>query len=127
MANQTDLPAPGRARRGFLKKGVFGGALLAIGGLGFLASRSSKKAPSPPEPLVTFDEYEYAVVYAIAARLIPARPGFPSIDEVKVAANADRVLARADVGARKEVKQLVRLFENGLTNFLFAGQTEPFT
>ncbi len=114
-------------RRTVIRRGLLGGALLALGGAGFFASRASRKVPLPPEGLVTFDEVEYAVIAAIAARLIPPREGFPSVDGVRVAFNADRVLARADASVRAELKQLIGLFENGLTSFLFEGKTKPFT
>lgn len=116
-----------QTRRGFLKKGLLGGALLAVGGAGYLGTRGTRRVPLPPEGLETFDEVEYAVVHALAARFIPAREGFPSIDQVRVAWNADRVLARAEPDVRKEVKQLLKLFENGLANFLFGGRTSTFT
>jgi hypothetical protein len=127
MAMKMYLPPPGQSRRGFLKKGLFGGAVLALGGAGFFATRPTRLVGMPQEGLLTFDEKEYAVVHAIAARMVPARPGFPTIDEVRVAFNADRVLQRADAGARGEVKQLIGLFENGLANLIFGGRTKPFT
>lgn len=40
---------------------------------------------------------------------------------------ADQILARADAGARDELKQLIKLFENALGNFLFGGRVNPFT
>ncbi len=47
------LPPRGakQSRRGFLKKGLFGGALLALGGGGYLATRSSAQLPLPAEGL----------------------------------------------------------------------------
>ncbi len=101
--------------------------MLTLGGAGFLASRRSRELSMPPEGLRSLDLREYAVIHAIATRLIPAREGFASVDQVRVAFNADRVLQRADLGAQKELKQLIGLFENALANLLFGGRTRPFT
>jgi hypothetical protein len=121
------LPPPGQSRRGFLKRGIWGSALLALAGGGYLALRPSKKVPLPPEGLLALDETEYAVVQALAERIVPARPHFPSVDQVRVAFNVDRILARTDAGASKELKQLLQLFESALPGFLFGGRLQPFT
>ncbi len=107
----TSLP---HSRRGFLKKGIFGGLILAVGGGGFLASRRGRSIPLPPEGLKVLDPGEYAVLMAIAARLIPEGEGFPSVEQVGVGLNADRILAQTDPAAAREVKQLLNLFENAL-------------
>lgn len=120
------LPPPGQSRRGFLKRGIFGGALLALGG-GFLAFRASKRVPLPPEGLLALDETEYAVATAIGDRMIRPWAGFPSAETVRVAFNVDRILARADAGVRAESKQLLKLFENALSGFLFGQRVDPFT
>jgi len=114
-------------RRSFLKKGLLGGLLLAIGGLGFLASRRSRLAPLPPQGLKVLDPSEYAVLMAIAARMVPGGEGFPSVQEVGVGLNADGILVRTDPAAAKEVKQLLKLFENALAGFIFSARIRPFT
>ncbi len=116
-----------QGRRGFLKKGIFGGLILAVGGTGFLASRRSRLVSLPAEGLKVLGPTEYAVLMAIAARLVPGGEGFPSVQEVGVGLNADGILARSDPAAVKEVKQLLKLFENALAGFLFAGRIRPFT
>jgi len=120
------LGPPGQPRRSVLKKGLWGGALLALGGSGFLLSRDSRRVASPGR-LSSFDDVEAAVVHGIALRLIPERSGFPSIDDLSVVQTADQILAKADAGARAELKQLLKLFENALTNFVFGGRVRPFT
>ncbi len=120
-----DLHEP--TRRSVLKKGLLGGLLLGASGAGLLAFRRGSPTALPAEGLISFDLLEFSVVAAIASRMIPVRAGFPSNDQVRVAFNADRVLARADPSARKDVKQLLRLVENGLANFLFGGRPQAFT
>jgi hypothetical protein len=114
-------------RRGFLKKGIFGGLILAVCGGGFLALRRSRLVPLPRQRLAVLDPAEYAVLMAIAARLIPGGEGFPSVEEVGVGLNADGILARTDPAAAREVKQLLKLFENALAGFVFGGRMGPFT
>ncbi len=122
------IPPRGQpTRRSFLKRGLVGGALLALGGGIGLALRASKQVPLPAEPLKVLSAREYAVIAALAPIFVPPRPGFPSCEELKVAAVADRILSLADVTAAKELKQALMLFENALPNFLFGARLLPFT
>ncbi len=127
MLHAPKSPLTQDSRRSFLKKGLFGGLLLSLGGAGFLLSRGTRLVPLPKGGLQVFDPIEYSVLQAIAARLIPQGGGFPSVEQVGVALNADRVLVRVAPGARQEVKQLLKLFENALAGFLFGARTQPFT
>ena len=120
------LPAS-QGRRSFLKKGVLGGALLALGGIGVLASRRTRPVPLPSEGLLVLDWREYAVLMSIASRLLPGGEGFPSISQAGVGLRADRALSLAEPNAANEVKQLLRLFDNALAGFLFGGRVRPFT
>lgn len=121
-------PAPvGLSRRSLLKRGVLGGALLAAGGAGFLALRSGVSVPLPPDGLLVFSPAQYAVLDALARRMVRSRPGWPTVDQVGVARAADRIAARTEPSAQKELRQLLGLFENGLAGFLFGGRTRPFT
>ena len=127
MQNAARRPSIREGRRSFLKKGIFGGLVLAVGGAGFLASRRSRAVALPEQGLLVLDSTDYAVLMSIAARLVPGGEGFPSVQEVKVGVNADRILARVDASAAKEVKQLLKLFENALAGFIFGGRIRPFT
>jgi Gluconate 2-dehydrogenase subunit 3 len=122
------LPPPGgSSRRTFLRRGLFGGALLSLGGAGLLAARQGTPVALPPEGLLVLGPREYAVVHAIARHALPDRAGFPSADEARVAFHVDRVLARALPDVADEVKQLLGLFDNALASFLFGGRTQAFT
>lgn len=114
-------------RRSVLKKGLLGGALLALGGGGLLAARGTRTVPLPKEGLKILDEVEYAVFHALAKRVVRPGPGAPTIDQVNATMNVDRILAGADSGVQAEVKQLAKLFENALAGLLFGGRTRPFT
>src|ERR1700687_1150309 len=128
MRTPIYLPPPWQNRRSFLKKGVLGGVLLALGGGVFLLSRRTKPIAGPlRKPLKVLDEVELAVLSAIATRVIPARAGMPSTEDLGLALRADLVLSQVDPSAAKEVKQLLKLFENALTGYLFGAHVRPFT
>jgi hypothetical protein len=121
-------PAPaGLSRRSLVKRGLVGGALLAAGGASFLALRGGASVRLPADGLLVFSAAQYAVLDAVARRMVRPRPGWPSVDEVGVARAADRIAARVEPSAQKELQQLLGLFENGLAGFLFGGRTRPFT
>ncbi|WP_164020886.1 hypothetical protein [Pyxidicoccus trucidator] len=114
-------------RRSLLKRGLFGGALLALGGSAVLASRDGLSLPLPPEGLRVLGAREYAALQALARRAFPPRPGWPDADTASVAFTADGLLARGDPAVAKEVKELLGLFDNALAGFLFAGRVTPFS
>ncbi|MGQ0503844.1 MAG: gluconate 2-dehydrogenase subunit 3 family protein [Myxococcaceae bacterium] len=114
------------SRRSVLKKGLTGGAILALGGTG-LALRPSALVDAPRQALKILTLREYSILHALAHRLIPPLAGFPSIDTVNVVANADGIIARLDEGARAELRQLIGLFENALAGLFFGGRITPFT
>ena len=121
-------PAPaGLTRRSLVKRGLLGGALLAAGGAGFLAFRSGASVPVPTDGLLVFTPAQFAVLDAVARRMVRPRTGWPTVDQVGVARAADRIAARVEPSAQKELQQLLGLFDNGLAGFLFGGRIRPFT
>src|SRR5687767_11904154 len=99
MAIRDSDNEPVLSRRSLLKRGLMGGALLAVGGGSALALRRTKLVPLPKEGLSVLDPVEYAIMHAIGARVVPAREGFPQLD---VAANVDKILARTGDDLQKE-------------------------
>lgn len=127
MSAGTSDRAPRTSRRTVLKTGLLGGAALALGGGTFLELRSTRRVSPPPEGLLVFDGVEYSILDAVSRRIVAPLPGAPTVDDVRVAFNADRVMARADPGTQRDMKRLLRLLENALVGFLFSGRTLPFT
>ncbi len=121
------LPPAGQQRRGFLKKGLIGGALLALGGGTALFLRGGKERALPADGLLALSPREHAVVMALADRMIRPTGAYPTIDAMQVGLNADRILTKVDDTALMEMKQLLNLFENALPNFLFGMRFAPFT
>jgi hypothetical protein len=125
--SQPSLPDPSLSRRSLLKKGLLGGALLAVGGGAVLAFRPGRLVAVPAEGLRVFSAREYAVLDGVARRFIRPRAGWPTVDEIGVPLAVDRIAARTEASVQKELKQLLGLFENGLAGFLLGGRTRPFT
>lgn len=123
------LPPPGAkpSRRGVLKKGLLGGALLALGGGALLFTRRSVIVDPPSDGLEVLSPTEFATLSALAYRLLPHREGFPTVESVQVARGCDRILTLVDPTGVTEIRQLLVLLENALPNFLFGGRTSPFT
>jgi hypothetical protein len=117
---------PNVHRRTVLKRGLVGGAVLALGGLGYVGSRRSKLR-TPPGDLTVFDALEYSVLFAVAERVVLPAPSMPPLSEVDPVANADRTLRLADEPVLNDIRRLVRLFENPIAGFLFDGRAQPFT
>ena len=113
-------------RRGFLKKGFFGGLVLALGAGGYLFTRRSAPVQIPGG-LRVLNASEYAVMWAIVQRCVPAREGFPAPDTIGTAVAADGIISMLEEVTQGEIKQLLMLFENALPNFLFGMRTEPFS
>ncbi len=112
------LPGEGEGRRGFLRKGLVGAALLAAGGgAAWLATRRTRPSPQPG-PLAVFDAVQAAVILAVAERLIPPYSGFPRPAEIGIAARVDAIAAMAHPATQKELRQLVSLFESALGGLL---------
>src|SRR5512146_2960559 len=104
------LPGEGSGRRHFLRNGLLGAALLALGGGGWLATRRTRPLPLPAGPLQVFSPEEGAILLAIADRMIPVHGRFPRPAELGLPQRMDGVAAMADPVTQAELRRLVRLF-----------------
>jgi Gluconate 2-dehydrogenase subunit 3 len=117
-------------RRGFVKKGLMGGALLLLAGGLPIALRSGPMSARPRRPLLLLSPEEYAVFAAVAARIVPgdgAGASWPTAEAVDCAGKTDQLMARAHPKAGAEFRQLLHLFENGLTGLFTHLRPIPFT
>jgi hypothetical protein len=121
------LPGEREGRRSFLKYGLAGAALLAVGGGTFLATRRTRPAPGLTGPFVALGPEEATVLLALSERLLPARPGFPSPLDVDLPRRIDALVSLMPPDGQKEVRQLVGLFENALAGLVLDGQLRTFT
>jgi hypothetical protein len=109
-------------RRTFLRRGLFGGAVLALGA-GGLALYPGRRVASTTRALRVLDEERFQVLAAVAARVVLA----PGADPVAIAHGVDEALSRAVPEAQSDMKNLLGLFENALPGLLFDGRFSPFT
>ncbi len=114
-------------RRSFLKKGLFGGLVLLVGGAGAIAARPTRKGGAPKGPLKVFTPAEYAIFAAMAERVVGSGEGSPSPTSLDVAGKADATMALAYPSVQKEYKQLLNLFDNGLVGVVTGTGFAPFT
>ena len=118
------------SRRGLLKKTVAGAALLAAAGSIPLALRRTKLRDLPKDrELQFFTPAEYSIWAAVADRVLAEQDpsGAPTAAQVDVAAKADAFLAPLHDTDRKDLKQLLALFDNALFSALQGGPPRPFT
>jgi hypothetical protein len=124
-------------RRTVLKLGIVGGALLSAGGLSWVGLRSTKLGAAPRRPLQALNLKEFAVVNALAECMMTTE-GFvsekdaqqspwPSAWSLYCPEKVDAVVASLHPEATAEFKQLLGLFENGLSGLLTTGRPTPFT
>ena len=121
------LPGEREGRRSFLKYGLLGATALAVGGGAWLGTRRTRPDPSLAGPFAVLSPEEATFFRALADRLLPPRPRFPSPADVNLERRIDALLALMPVEGQREVKQLVGLFENALAGFLLDGQWRTFT
>lgn len=120
--------SPGR--RSFLKKGIFGAALLLVGGAVPIALRGGLDRARPRGALRLFTPHEYAVFAAIAGRMVPgdgADAKWPTAEALDCAGKADALMAQAHPAVGAELRQLLRLFESGLSGLFTNAKPTPFT
>jgi len=110
------------SRRSFLKKGLFGGLVLALGGAG-LALYPSGHVASPTRPLLVLAPSSFQVLVAVASRMVTAK----GADPVAVAHGVDEALTRVPVEAQVDLNKLLGLLENALPGLLLDGRMQPFT
>jgi hypothetical protein len=116
-------------RRVFLKRGLLGGALLALGGAG-LALQPSARIAEPVAPLRVLDDRQFQVVIAVAARILAfGDEGAHTVkpDPVAVAHGVDEMLSHAGPEVQSDLGNVLRLLENALPAFLLDRRIRPFT
>jgi long-chain-alcohol oxidase len=110
-------------RRTFLRRGLLGGLLLAVGGsIGLVAWPSNEKAHAR-RPLRALTARQFAVLAAIAGRTVTA----PKADPITIAERVDAQMALAPPEVRADFGKLLLLFDNALAGFVLDAQPRPFT
>lgn len=112
-------------RRSLLALGAGGAGLLAVGGVG-LALRRGEIAPAPAG-LRVLDDHAYAVLAAVAVRMLRADGALPAPRELGIPALVDAHLSTLHPADQGEVILGLRLLDNALTGLVFDGRPRPFT
>jgi len=110
------------SRRSFLKKGLLGGVLLALGGVG-LAFYPSRDVGTATMPLAVLEPRSFQVLVAVASRVVTAK----GADPVAIAHGVDRALSYALPETQEAINKLLGLFENALPGLFLDGRLQPFT
>lgn len=110
-------------RRTFIRRGLWGGLLLAVGGSIGLAAWPSDRRYKPRNRLRALDERQFAVLAAIASRMVTA----PGADPVLIAERVDTQMSWAYPEVRADFGKLLLLFDNALAGLVFDGRPRPFT
>jgi hypothetical protein len=110
-------------RRSFLKRGLWGGALLALGSGVGLGLWPTLRVYHPRRALQTLDERQFAILAAVAERTVRAA----GADPVEIAHRAEQTLALAPAESQHDFKQLLGLFDSALAGLILDGRARPFT
>lgn len=110
------------SRRTFLKRGLFGGAVLVLAGVGISAIPGASVA-TPTAPLAVLDDRAFQVMVAIARRVITAKDA----DHVAIVHRIDRSLGGAAPETQADLVKLLHLFDSPLAAALLDRRVMPFT
>ena len=106
-----------------MKRGLLGGAVLALGGAAGLALWPTRQIAAPTRPLLVVDATAFQVLVAVASRVVPMEDA----DPVAIAHGVDEALTRVPAEARTDMNTLLKVFENALPGLLLDGRRAPFT
>ena len=109
-------------RRTFLKTGLAGGALLALGGVG-LGLFPSRHLADPTRALLVVPETGFQVLVAVARRTVTE----PGADAVAIAHGVDALASHMAREVQGDFVRLLGLFESALAGLLLDGRALPFT
>lgn len=140
------------SRRSLLTKGAAGGAILFLGGSTALFFSRGRPGKAPRQPLRILTSAEYAIFAAVAARVCPrdgetlaagepakakakakadaaggAGATWPPADSVDCAGKVDALMTELHPQAAAEFRQLLHVFENGVTGLFSIGSPRTFT
>lgn len=99
------------SRRFLLRRTAFGAAAMAVGGAVF--GSWARRALHVPQALRALSPDQAAVLTAVCETFLPASPGFPTVQEVKLVERLDSKLASMDAEDADELKVLLSVLEYG--------------
>ena len=115
-----------QTRRSLLKKGLWGGGLLALSGVG-LSLQSSHIAHPPNIGLQVLTPQAFGTLLALINHVLPSKIGFPATDEIRVAERVDALLAKMHPADGAELLQALQVIENPVLGALLDLRFQPFS
>ncbi len=112
-------------RRGLLKLGLLGSALLGVGGVGLALQPTHARAPRVA--LRALDERTFSILAAVADAVCPGADGLLGAWELQVPERVDAHLDRLHPADVAELKQALLLLENGLAGLVLDGRPRAFS
>jgi hypothetical protein len=109
-------------RRSFLKTGLLGAGLLALGGAG-LALFPTRSIATPTRALRVIDRKGFQILVALAGRFVQDTDR----DAVAIAHGVDDLLTHLPLEVQVDTRKLLTLFESALGGLLLDGRLLPFT
>lgn len=109
-------------RRDFIKKGLLGGAILAVSGAALSLWPVRRKEGVATPALKVLSESAFWTLVALAERVVPS-----GADHLKVASGVDLALTYVSKEAQGDLNALLGLLENGVAGLLLGGQPQPFS
>jgi hypothetical protein len=110
-------------RRSLLKRGLFGGVLLAGASLAGIAFMPGDASVKPAGKLFAIDAKNFPVLVAVAARVLAGTTASPSDIAMKV----DQALRYTSLESQKDLNAALMLLENALAGLLLRGKPATFT
>jgi hypothetical protein len=109
-------------RRSFLRAGLWGGALLVVGG-STLQLWPTRRRHTPRQALHVLDEREFAILAQVAERMV----ALPDMDAHAIAHGIDETFWLGPPEVAADFKRLLGLVESGLAGLLLDGRAQNFT
>ncbi len=112
------------SRRAVLRTGLFGTALLLVGGAGLGLSSSTVR--NPPPGLKVLSARMWTVLDALSDVMCPGGEGRPAASELGVAALLDTQLSTMHPADAADFGRVLLLLDNALVGLLFDGRPRHF-
>lgn len=113
------------SRRRLIQRGLAGGALLALGGVGLSMQSSVLRRPSGS--LEVLSELEFSILSAVADRITPESKEALRASTLGVPEAIDGVLARMHPVDVADMKKVLNALESATMGLLFDLRPSPFT
>ncbi|MCA9770961.1 MAG: hypothetical protein KC466_01050 [Myxococcales bacterium] len=109
-----DMGASILSRRAFLRGSLAGSMAIALGGLAVPGCATVRPEGMKAPPLAFLTEDEYAIFAAVARRMIPAREGWPAVEETATLTRIDAELARMPGYVQEDFRSALGVMERWL-------------